>query len=116
MIGEQEDTVRRRTIASALLVGGSVTFGGRCRESLERVGVTVWSCGLESFKSVLKQHAPALVVATEAIIAADSMAFGEAQMNGVRIVRVSREDISQPELEALLMAAFREAMRENGWS
>lgn len=75
---ERDETARTRTIAGALIVGGSAEFVERCRTSLVAAGLTVWSCGSAALTTAARQHRPALIIVPERTFQADPVPYIEA--------------------------------------
>jgi hypothetical protein len=104
-----EETDRRSTIASALVVGGSASFVGRCRDVLTSLHVIVWNCGLESFATLAKSRRPPIIIVTNNVFAADPVVVTEiATSLGSRIVRISNEALGGDALAALLTSVVAE--------
>jgi hypothetical protein len=108
--GDPDDTQRRRTVASALIVGGSADFVDRCRQILAQVGVTVWNCGIESFPTLAKQRRPPIIIVIESLFASDPVRLsGTAMGLGSIVVRIPSEAISPANLESELLRGVVEA-------
>lgn len=103
---DTEPTDRHRVIASALLVGGSADFVARCRDTLNRVGVTLWNCGLEAYSVLAARRRPPIIFVLDSLFASDPVTVSEVAIAlGSRVVRIKGEQMQQSDLDTLLVRA-----------